>query len=148
MGDMFHTSSSQNLTNQQIGISTRDVGGSVVTGAAKSITGSTVIGGGENAKVNLNVQSLDPTALQLVSDTINQALAANQSTNQNALTAYQGALAAVAENQQSSQQAAASGNNPQQANGQTGLNPSQILWIAIIVVGGLLVAAVVKAKHH
>ncbi len=144
MGDLFHqTNANQTSSNQQIGISTRDVGGSVTTGAAGSVTtapGAISVGSGANVKV----ESLDATALNAAAATINNALAANTDVAHTSLTGFQNALSAVAENQQATQ-AAVTG---QQSSllGQLGVNPSQILWIAIAVVGLVVVAGYIRMK--
>lgn len=138
MGDAFTShSSKQTATNQQIGFSTRDVGGSVITVGA----------GADVSSGAIHVESLDATALQAAAGTINHALDANTENSQKALQAYQNALSVVAENQQATQQIG-TGQTAQGSSilGQVGVNPSQIIWIAVLVTAGVIVMGFINKR--
>jgi hypothetical protein len=130
MGDTFHqTNAQQTATNQQIGISTRDVGGNVIT-----IGHGAVSGGG-----SLSIQSLDPKALDVAALAVNDAIASNANTAQNALQAYQKALDVVGE--QANQALALA--KPATVGG---INPSTIIWGGIALVGVVLLIGALRSK--
>lgn len=127
MGDIFHqTNAQQTATNQQIGISTRDVGGSVTTAGAGA---------------SVSVQSLDPAALNVAGAAVTSAIQAVQDNSAKAMEAYQQALTIAGETTTQAQQLAASGvgsgANVTQGTA-TSLNPSTVIW-----VGGAIVAILI-----
>jgi hypothetical protein len=153
MGDLFHqTNANQTATNQQVGISTRDVGGNFTTGGANAVTASSGVAGGAGSvtggqlAVNnstVTVSSLDPLALQTTAQAVHDALVSNVAAGQAAAEGYQKALTVLSENAQASQAATAQAGS---VAGILGLNPSQIIWLAALVVGGVLVAGYFR-KH-
>ena len=141
MGDLFHsTDASQSATNQQIGISTRDVGGSVITvGHGAASNGGTV-----------NIQSLDPAALNVAAMAVHDALAANTATSLSAFQAYQQALTVAGETATGALQVASSGagqgaiivpasGSAQATQAASPLNPSTLIWVGAAIVAAILV---------
>lgn len=135
MGDVFHQSNAnQSATNQQIGISTRDIGGNQIV-----IGHGAVQGGG-----SLTVQSLDPAALGVAAQAVHDALAANTETSLSAFHTFQHALSVTGETTGGALQLAASGagSGAQVAplltqGGIAGIDPTTLLIIAA-AGGGLL----------
>lgn len=139
------TTTNQTAYNQQVGVSnTAPVGGAVVTGAAGANTGGSIGGIAYSSGNTINVQNLDATALSTAADTINRAIDANSASTQSNLAGFQNALGVVAENQQASAQIATG-----QANsflGQLGIQPNTLIWLAVAVVGGIIVYSIAKHK--
>lgn len=134
MGDLFHqTNANQTATNQQIGISTRDVGGSITT------FGAGAVGPGGSVRI----ESLDPAALNIAANAVHDSLAANTATSLSAMQAFQQALTVTGETTAGALQLAASGAgsgasinpNATAATVASVLNPSTVIWVVLGVVG-------------
>ena len=134
MGDLFHqTNAQQTATNQQIGLSTRDVGGNIIT-----IGHGAVASGG-----SLSIRSLDPEALNVAAVAVHDAIAASVDANHQITEAYQRATTISGETALPQTNTPA-GNPP--GSGVLGLNPSQLIWIGVSVVGLIMVAGYLRHR--
>lgn len=146
MGDLFHqTNANQSATNQQIGTSTRDVSGQQVIGGAGSVTSGSGLALAQGANLNLRVtnQTINKTELSGAAAAINSATNANDSASHGQTQSFQNALSAPAE---SGPQASTlgGGSAPDYGGNGYGINPSQILWVGIAVVGVVLLLGMSK----
>jgi hypothetical protein len=139
MGDLFHDSSSQqSVQSRQVGVSTRDTGGSVYG-----------ISASDNAHVS--IQSLDPAALNVAAMAVHEALAANTATSLSAFHAYQQALDVTGETTGAALQLAASGAgsgavlptfSPPDVGG--GITPSTLIWAGVALVAVVLISGYLR----
>lgn len=139
MGDLFHqTNANQTANNSQVGVSNRDVGGSVIT------IGSGV---GSNGG-HVNIQTLDPLALNVAASAVHDALAANTATNVSAFQAFQQALTSSGETAASALQVASSGAGSGAAitstTAGTMFNPSTLIWAGVAIVGIVLIVGLIR----
>jgi hypothetical protein len=150
MGDLVSVrSTKQEAYNNQVGISTRDVGGSVTSGAAGAVTASQGVAGGAGAITagqvaagtgsTISISSLDPLALTANAQAIHDALASNVAISQGATEAYQKALTIVSEH--STADTAAN-----TFLGKIGLNANQAIWLGVAIVGGVILYGYLKKR--